>query len=371
MYDGPGSLSAILDPEYVFGNEAYVYSCSSFQCLVKIISNNIKGIFVNYYATKLHTTLKRTIHNSSKLTLSGSKCNTKPYLFVFHAQSGYQAYITVLNMSYKSAIFHMDCRYGGLSFKEGLHAYNYENVPFCENHNSSTEASRSYYSRNFTLTIVFYTYDKYSERNVTLHLSPTKCKPVVLSLYEVHSNCLVNESNSHCSKYFEQITQGTSLSLSIPFLEQLQHTHIVFSMSMSKCLVLHVGHFHRLQNRMENGYGRLKTFTLASESIMNVGVKFHYQITGTLVQYMSERYYRTETINFISIDETEKFCFRHLNREFVCRKAGNRSTCENSDEQFFGCEAVEYIIHATPSNDTHIAALATTKSPLTLQKFML
>ena len=122
---------------------------------------------------------------------------------------------------------------------------------------------------------------------------------------------------------------------------------------------------------MENGYGRLKTFTLASESIMNVGVKFHYQITGTLVQYMSERYYPTETINFISIDETEKFCFRHLNREFVCRKAGNRSTCENSDEQFFGCEAVEYIIHATPSNDTHIAALATTKSPLTLQKFML
>ena len=246
VYDGPGSLSAILDPEYVFGSEACVYSCSSFQCLVKIISNNINGIFVNYFAIKLHTTLKRTIHNSSQLTLFGSKCNTKPCLFVFHARSGYQVNITVLNMSYKSAILHLDCRYGGLSFKEGLHGNNYENVPFCKNHNSSTAASRSYYSKNFTLTIVFYTYDKYSESNVTLQLSPTKCKPVVLSLYEVQSNCLVNESNSHCSKYFEQITQGTSLSLSIPFLEQLQHTHIVFSMSMSKCLVLHVGHFHRL-----------------------------------------------------------------------------------------------------------------------------
>ena len=371
VYDGPGSLSAIWHPEYVLGNEAYVYNCSSFQCLVKIISNNIKAIFVNYFATKLQTTLKRTIHNSSQLTLFGSKCNTKPCLFVFHAQSGYQVNITVLNMSYKSAILHMDCRYGGLSFKDGLHGYNYENVPFCKNHDSSTEASRSYYSRNFTLTIVFYTYDKYSESNVTLQLSPTKCKPVVLSLYEVQSNCLDNKSNSHCSKYFEQITEGTSLSLSIPFLEQLQHTHIVFSMSMSECLVLHVAHFYRLQNRMENEYGMHKTFTLASESIMNFGVKFHYQITGTLVQSISEWYYPTETINFIFIDETEKFCFRHLNKEFFCRKARNRSTCENSDEQFFGCEAVEHIVHATSSNNTHIFALATTKSPFTLQKFML
>ena len=355
----PGSLSAILNPEYVFGNEAYVYSCSSFQCLVKIISNNIKGIFVNYFATKLHTTLKRTIHNSSQLTLFGSKCNTKPCLLVFQAQSGYQVNITVLNMSYKSAILHMDCRYGGLSFKEGVHGYNYENVPFCGNHNSSTQASRSYYSMNFTMTIVFYTYDKYNESNVTLQLSPTKCKPVVLSLYGVQSNCL--ESNSPCSKYFEQITQGTSLSLSIPFLEQLQHTHIVLSMSMSECLVLHVAHFYRLQNMMENEYGMHKTFTLASESIMNFGVQFHYQITGTLGQSMSDRYYPAETINFISIDETEKFCFRHLNKEFLCKKAENRSTCENSDKQFFGCEAVEHIIHATSSNNTHIAALATHK----------
>ena len=369
VFDGPGSLSAILNPEYVLGSEAYVYNCSSFQCLIKIISNNIEGIFVNYFAIKLHTTLETTIHNSSLLTLFGSKCKTKPCLLVFHAQSGYQVNITVLNMSYKSTILHLDCRYGGLSFKEGLHGDNYETVPFCENHNSSIQASRSYYSSKFTLTIVFYTYDKYSESNVILHISPTKCKPVPLSIYEVQRNCHVNKYKSHCSNYFQQITQGTSLSLSIPFIEQLQHSQIVFSMSMSECVVLHVVPFYRLQNKTEYEGGRYKTLTLASESIMKFGVEFHYEITGTVVKYVSEWFsYPPEIVNFISIDETEKFCLRHFNKNFACRKAGNVSTC---DAEYIGCESVEHTIHATGISNTHIVAVANTKSPLALKNFML
>ena len=375
VHDGPGSMSDTLDPQFFLGHEMYIYSCSSFQSLVKIISSNIEAISVNYSAIRLNTALKKTIYKFNKLTLLGYQCNTSPCLIIFNAQNGFQVNATVLNMSYKSTILHQDCRIGGLSVIADLNGNQHENGHFCRIHNSSTNVSRSYYSSNSTLMMIFYTYENYSEINVTLEISLTKCKPVMLSLYDVEQYCTIRESNSHCSNYFEQITQGTSLSLSLPFLKQ-EYFQIVFSMSEPKCLVLQISnkvvHNHKSLNGGSGEYGNNRAFELASESIMNFGFKFHYQITGILLQDISHRFYPPDALNFISIDDTEKFCFKQFNKgngSFVCRKPGNTSTCEKSYEHLFGCEAVEHIIEATQSDNVPIIVSADTKSPVTLQKF--
>ena len=375
VHDGPGPMSVILDPNYHLGHKAYIYSCSSFQCLLKVIYNNTEDIFVDYVAIKLKIALIKKIYSFNQLTLFGKKCNINPCLIVFHAQSGFEVNATVPYMSYKSVILYKDCRYGGLSFTVNSYGSDH-NSPLCENHSSSTDVSRSYYSSNSTLTMVFYTYEPYSEINLTLHLSPTKCKPVVLSLYDVQHFCPLNGSNSHCTNYFEQITEGTSLSLSLPFLEQFSYSNIVFSISRPGCLVLQVSTKIVLahKNRKQNEYDRNRNFELSSESIMSFGVKFDYQITGTLVHDASVQslYYTPETLDFFSIDRTEKFCFRQLNRNndlFVCRKHLNQSTCENSDKDFYGCKDVRHTIQALHSDKTPIVVTAITKSPLTLEKF--
>ena len=224
--------------------------------------------------------------------------------------------------------------------------------------------------------MVFYTYEPYSEINVTLHLSPTKCKAVVLSLYDVQHFCPLNKSNSQCSNYFDQITQGTSLSLSLPFLEQFSYSNIVFSVSGPGCLVLQISTkiVHAYKNKRQKEYDINRNFELSSESIMSFGVEFHYQITGALFHDASVQslYYSPETLDFISIDRTEKFCFRQFNKSknlFVCRNHLNQSTCENSDKDFYGCEAARHTIQASQSDKTPIVVTSITKSPFTLEKF--
>ena len=90
-----------------------------------------------------------------------------------------------------------------------------------------------------------------------------------------------------------------------------------------------------------------------------------YKIIGTLARSIFTEYYH-EAITFVSTDETEQFCFRNLRDDsFICRKPVKRLTCEQS----FGCETIDNKIKTSRFVDTPIVGWATTKTPLTLQKF--
>ena len=324
VYNGPGHESAILDQINVYKNKVYIYNCSSFQCLINIIPNDSENTFVNYSSIQLETILKKEIHETSYMTLSGNfNCSIRPCLIVLHAQSDFQVNVTVMEMSYKSKkSYCQDCRYGGLFFT-GWKGNGKEIGSFCQNHSYFTEVSRSYYSSNSTLIMVFYTYDEYSTINVTLKLSQTKCRPVVLSYYDVQLFCQYQDSNNHCTKYLEQITKGSSLSLSPSDSENFE---ILFSLSSAGCVIVHIIqkliYGYKLLMKRQETYGILREtdLYLTTEPISNFGLKFDYQIFGTLAHSIFPTYY-PEEITFVSIDETEQFCFRNLhNGSLICRK---------------------------------------------------
>ena len=371
VYNGPGHMSTILNQNNVYKNKVYIYNCSSFQCLVNIIpSDSKKNTFVNYSSIQLEAMLKKEIHKISYLTLFGnSNCRFRPCLIVLYAQPDFQVNVTVINMCYKSTKLHShNCRYGGLVFTEDMNGNEKEIGPFCENHSNFTESSRSYYSSNSTLIMVLYSYDEYSTVNVTLRLSQTKCKPVALSYYDVQLFCQYKESHNHCAKYLKQITRGTVLSLTLSFSENFE---ILFSLSSPGCVVVHIIqkiiHSYKLLIERQKRYdilGETDLF-LATEPISNFGLKFDYQIIGTLAHTIFPEYY-PEAITFVSIDETEQFCFRALhNNSLICKKPLKRLTCEKS----FGCETIDNKVEASKSNEIPIVSMATTKTPLTLQKF--
>ena len=355
VYNGPGQQSAILNPDNVYTNGLYFYSCSSFQCFVDSISNRNETIFVNYSSVQLEAILKKEIPSTRHMTLFGSDCNSKPCLVVLNAQSDFQVNVTIIGMTYESRkLDSPDCRYGGVVFTEDLTENEKEIAPFCQNHSFLTEVSRSYYSSNSTLIMVFYTYDKYSKINVTLKLSQTKCKPVVLSIYDLQLFCHYKYHND-CTKFLEKITQGTSLSLSLPTADFYD---ITFSLSKEECVIVHISmkmiHSYKLL-RIQKEYGVLTGgyLVLTTESIYSFGVKFDYQITGILAQSLFPEFY-PEAITFSSIDETEQFCFSQFthSREnsFICRKLMKRLTCEES----YSCETIDKNIKASRSNDTSI-----------------
>ena len=370
VYNGPGHMSAILNQNKVYNNKVYIYNCSSFQCLVNIIPSDSKNTFVNYSSMQLATLLKKEIHNTSYMTLFGnSNCSVRPCLIILHAQSDFQVNVTVMAMSYKSTKSHsQDCRYGGLVFTEDLKGNEKEIGPFCQNHSYLTEVSRSYYSSNSTLIMVFYSYDEYSTINVTLKLTQTKCKPVALSYYDVQLFCQYKESHNHCAKYLQQITQGTAVSLSLSSSENFE---ILFSLSSPGCVVVHIIqeiiHSYKLLMERQKKYGILTEtdLFLTTEPISNFGLKLDYKIIGILTRSIFTEYY-PEAVTFVSIDETEQFCFRALqNNSLVCKKPVKRLTCEQS----FGCETIDNKIKTSRFNDIPIVGWVTTKTPLTLQKF--
>ena len=378
VYNGPGQNSAILNPDNVNKNNVYLYSCSSFQCFVDSISNRNETIFVNYSSVQLETKLRKEINSTKYVTLFGSDCNSKPCIVVLHAQHDFQVNVTIVGMSYKSRKLHSpDCRYGGLVLKEDLTENEKETPPFCQNHSAFTQVSRSYFSSNSTLVMVFYIYEEYSKMNVTLKLSQTKCKPVVLSFYDLQLFCH-HKYHNDCGKYLEQITQGTSLLLSQPNAE---FYNIIFSMSKEECVIIHISmkmtHLYKLLKRNQKDHSIHDTFhsifsawiiALTAESINSFGVKFNYQITGTIAQSLSSEF-RPEELTFISIDETEQFCFNQFTQShknsFICRKLMKRLTCEGN----VGCKAINQEIKASESNDTAVVAKAITETPLELRKF--
>ena len=289
VYDGPGSMSDILNSKV--NMDTYFYNCSSFQCLVKFFTNDIKNIFVNYSSIQLPVMVEKMIQSTGYFTIFGSQCYIVPCVVLISAPVDLQVNVTILEMSYKSKNMELPntgCIYGGLVFTEGSNEDYLENNPFCKNHNSSQEVSRSYYSSNSTLIMVLYSYEKYSAIEVTLELSLTKCKPITLNFYDLLTFCQdSNHPYNNCSSYLRQITEGTSLSLSFG-----SDHNILFSISKEECVVLLLDErlthdFYLLEKRQKLfDFKEEPTFTLSSELINKFGVKMDYRIIGTFCTNM-------------------------------------------------------------------------------------
>ena len=376
VYDGPGLMSDILNANMNSNPKAHIYSCSSFQCLAKILTNHVEIFLLNYSSVQLPVMLRKEIQSTGYFTIHGTQCTTVPCLVLLFAPYDFQVNVTILTISYKSISVELPnsgCRYGGLIFAEEFNHEYLENVPFCKNHNSSEDVSRSYYSRNSTLTMVLYTYDKYSAINVALELSLTKCKPINLNFYELLTFCPdFNQSEKHCPTYLRQMTEGTSLSFSLGS----DHS-IFFSISKQECVVLLLDmrfthEFSSIEKRQTKfDFIREPVFTLSSESIHTFGVEMNYRITGTFVPRFLSKYVHSERIYFRSVSETEHFCSWKFNAHertwsWKCRsnKLSRRVKCGHSPN----CGDYNEAIMASKFRAPVIVS-ASTKSPLKLMKF--
>ena len=178
MYDGPGFLA----PPNELKNNMKTTSSSSFQCILQFMTHTNSSLstiyslshrkkplsiqkfaFVRYNETMLLTLASHLYRTNVKITL----INTIPI---------YQIRGTLENVDY-SGHYYPGCPFGGFVVGEYSNEIYDEFFTVCD---STGVKSRSFYSHKSSLTLLLYWYKEYSKINISLNLSQTTCKSVLL-----------------------------------------------------------------------------------------------------------------------------------------------------------------------------------------------
>ncbi len=124
-----------------------------------------------------------TQNRSSQITLAGNFWEW--HIFNVLAVQEYQVNITFLHFHFQTVhrwlSLTSDCFYGGISIYDVFHDKITHLETLCPVFNTKTVA-RNVYAKNFMLKLVYYSFHAYVAINMTLSLSATSCKSVMLEL---------------------------------------------------------------------------------------------------------------------------------------------------------------------------------------------
>ena len=352
MYDGPGSRTAILNPEVNHNMYVMAFSCSSFQCFVKILTNFSTSGFGHYYSIPLLVASSNEILNDTHITLHGYTCRPLPCVVKLWTKSSFQVNASIFRVSYKSiTLYRPDCMYGGLYIFQGN---NIDNGPLCQDINMPSLISRSYVSKNSSLLVILYNYEKYSDINATIRISLTKCKPVMFSQYDFKNYCSGSGNTTDiCETYYSNITQGTSLFISS------SRGGISFKLLNHGCVVLYVNR----RSIDPTGRTELKEYQyglnlyFSPEHLYSSEIKVRYDILGLFGQhtYGSKS---EENIHFRKIIKNDEICFFELNETHE-EAFSQENNCEqgfDTDLKITSSPVKDKIFMTTIITEAHVLA---------------
>ena len=232
IYDGPGLLSTRLKP--------HVFTCSSFQCLIKVLiymSTIIQNI--TYVSKLLSIQPLGKFYIGEEKNISSCACIRNPCIFSLEAPKGYQINATVTKLRYTgSGTNSVECKYGGIVTLEKISEKYEENPPICENTSISTGSNTNWYSQNSTLIVVIYWYEYYSIIHVNILLSQTICTLVKVDflMTTIYCDIIVQsyDGGKSCNLYLRNISRFANMN----FVSR--YDGILFSFPKNSCSVIKV-----------------------------------------------------------------------------------------------------------------------------------
>ncbi len=216
IYDGPGFLSPVLEP-----NQNNILRASSFECVLQILSK-INVLYQVQFSSN-HTFTAPMVLKSNQSDIIMALPNTEFFLPLnivpLQAEAGSQINATVLSMSY-FGMKSITCKYSGFLAAEYF-PYSYqESVALCQYDYGSSVPHKSFFSSNSSLMLVLYSFEHYSSIITTVVISRTKCKGTHVDLCTYTMLCQATYS-----------TQKVHFSECLLFLQSAVHTLPRFQLS--------------------------------------------------------------------------------------------------------------------------------------------
>ncbi len=236
VLDGPGFMSGIVKM-----SAEGVFELSTFQGIVQILnsagtSERASDLF-NYSFNKLSRRQNYCVANDSSPVLSlSSNSHMSPFVGMLCGVDGFQVNLTVTGW-YFTGMESVTCQFGGIVIAEGLADTFNEIVVLCDQNDIYGGLNRSFYSHNSSLLIVGFWYKYYSDIQVELTLSPTKCVGVQISHRTFFSLCEYPIDKLHCQSYLNKITKDSDLFLTYN-RKTHKHCQILYSLPADSCFVL-------------------------------------------------------------------------------------------------------------------------------------
>ena len=314
IFNGPGFLSKMLKAVvFKFDNQHKYAMTTTFQCMIQVLSYNVKYNTIAYFNFTSRNTKIHKLHIFSYklniLHIPSILCSKMSCTFHILGPTAYHINITHLYQSYKG-VKTMDCIYGGISFIEQS---GHEIKTICESHNTSVSQSRSIFSSTAELISVAYSYEHYSKLVTTMHFELTKCQPVQIDICKFNSRCHSNDKQL-CIDYIGPIFNKSH----IEYIYNDSKAKLYYSLRLNQCVVFQFVQELTFDTLYEK-YITLRYLShckleLQASSISTAGYIMRYKFKGSSMHNRS--------------DEKWSISFKGFNDEFCYQLgAGSKYEC--------------------------------------------
>ena len=246
IFDGPGFMYE----SYLLQKE--ITRTTGFSCLIQVLNSSVNTVAngsVDFRLVHAHVNLLYHVDNNvtqSKIKMPISSCLTHICIVLMEASIGYHVNLTIQKIS-NIVEYNYDCLEGGILTAEEVQGTYVESVTLCEVHDGIRRQSRSFYSMNSSLHLIYYWYNMSSRMETLISFTETKCETVHLD--PCAYSLLHCWSMTRAQIYLNNITKFSKLSLItndfIP--SRLEYLFIIFEVPKNQCATIQIGN-RNIQN---------------------------------------------------------------------------------------------------------------------------
>ena len=181
IFDGPGTLSKIIQPHYQNGSE--VYMTSTFQCIIYVYYKSritVQHIVFNSIEIPVKSVVILNRNDINHVNYPNCCRNSSIIAIMIKVKEHFSINFTVSRLI-TSLKRNTDCNYGGLTSFEESNQGKTELLTVCFNH-SFVHGYKHVYSTQASMRLVFYSYPEYGKFNIRIELKSTTCKLVNLNI---------------------------------------------------------------------------------------------------------------------------------------------------------------------------------------------
>ena len=178
IFDGPGTLSKIIQPH--FQNDRQVYMTSTFQCIIYVyLESMTKGYDIAFNTITIPVQSEVMFNNKDEINyINYPNCsrNSDICVIMIKAMELYKINLTVNSVI--STLKRNDlCSYGRLSTFDNSNQSKAELSTLCMNH-SFVHKYENIYTTQSSMLLILYSYPEFGKLSITVELRASKCKLV-------------------------------------------------------------------------------------------------------------------------------------------------------------------------------------------------
>ncbi len=282
IYDGPGFLSPVLEP-----NQNNILRASSFECILQILSE-INVLYQVQFSSN-HTFTAPMVLKSNQsdiiMVLPNTEFSLPLNVVPLQAEASFQINATVLLMSY-FGMESITCKYSGFLAAEYF-PYSYEeSVALCQSYNGSSVPHKSFFSGSSSLMLVLFSFEHYSSIVTTVVISGTKCKGIHVDICTWTMLCTSTfyfEFNFSVCSLFLQSAVHTMPKFQLSPVGGIFRKQVQFSLPADQCYIIQLTINNTLEDKTRILHQGSPTCSvhLVPEliSVPNVSVKFSISVS--------------------------------------------------------------------------------------------